>query len=1127
MRHQQERMASLKATRLSVSIVLLVLVPAIQSESCPVAAQTATPAAVVKSIVVKNQQQSEADRSRAVATRVSNGETVSVSAGLLLYRGDIIETFDETKVTLLFLDAPVAERDNEVIIDANAKVGVSSTKSWWGKIWAKVKGAFESKGTYVRLGSKGTEYEFNVFKGEERSTVVVLEGVVLFEEGTFTLAGLGRTNSQVTKVRGTGTLSPFPLTAFNHRVLGQVQTGRALDVQAGQVMDFSATYHVLNDCRQTHYFEFRTSDKTKWLQLLVHKKAEIPARTSLPVEASVRIDATQLLPGQYRANVYAICLDCESEPGCTQFQLDWPLSISVKGNPGPSPPVTPPTPPSIVTPGSSTQEGHITELEELTLTSGFDRPVQATETRVLSVLDWTNKVIMTTQPTYSAQNIIPHFATIEQRSQSFKDARQRAILKKEPGSNADLGHVYSDWDQGAWAVFAYEKERVPSRSRQPAIFDVDKAEAYRLTGQLERAQQLLGTLSTTDSQSVPALNASGNLNLDYAEIARDKRDFVEARKRLAQARNSYATALQSSQVTASSQVGPRAGTTVQTNLGETYLAEGNIAQTQKDLQKARTNYTEAARTFETIQQANSQYPFPVTDLGRAYQGLGNVAHLEGNTSEASAAYEKAERQHRHAIAAHSDFAEAYFNLGDLFDDRGDRESAKENYWLAIKARPEQPAPYYPLAVLIQKEEPQLAAALAATYLQLEPNVFKQGEKAKNARQIAQGRYVEPPLRPFGQRPNGPRPDDPRSDVPPVTSEVTVGTVPNVLSMTRAQALSAMQSAGFVPGRIDDRRNRGTDIVFSQKPSAGTKAARGSAIDLVIDKPIEVPEVIDDKEGTATRKINEKRLVVGTIQHQPSCQSVGKVLQQEPKNGSRVGPGTPINLILGSVGENPITVPDLRGRSRDDAEAALRGLRINLRRMKTEETDRTPEGTVFKQSPEPGSQFAKFCAVNVELTIAIPWTIVENYVGLQLAEAQHRLNAINLHGVVSYQDTAGNPEIVIYQSPHPGSKVSRRSQVALTVSRKPLDDADRPVRGIDMPDVVGMQFNNARNLLGNMGLKVAEPKCIQISQIQARSRRKIIAGTVVFQDIPKGTGVTRGTVVTLTVAYDSCQVIGDR
>ncbi|MBA3355241.1 MAG: PASTA domain-containing protein [Pyrinomonadaceae bacterium] len=1119
MSQQQERMASRKVLRLSLRLILLLLVPSIQAESCPDAAQTATPAAVVKSIVVKNQQQSEADRSQAVATRVSNGETVSVSAGLLLYRGDIIETFDETKVTLLFLDAPVAERDNEVIIDANAKVGVSSTNSWWGKIWVKVKGAFESKGTYVRLGPKGTEYEFNVLRGEERSTVVVLEGVVPFEEGRFTLAGLGRTDSQIAELIGSGTLSPSPLlTAFSHKVSGQVQTGRAVDVRAGQVTTVSGTYYILNDCKQSHYFEFRTSDRTPWLQLLVKKQPEIPAHTSLPVEASLQIDAKQLLPGQYRANVYAICLDCQSEPGCTQFQLDWPLSITVKGNPGPSPPVTLPTPPPIVTPRSSTQEGQIRELEELTLTSGFDRPVQATETRVLSVLDWTNKVILTAQPTYSAQNLIPHFPTIEQRSQSFTDARQRAILRNEPGSNAVLGNVYSDWDQGAMAVFAYEKELAPS-GRRLGTFDVDKAEAYRLTGRLQRAQQLLGTLSATDSQSVPALNASGNLNLDYAEIAKDKRDFVEARKRLAQARNRYESALQSAQVTSSAQVGPRAGTTVQTNLGETALAEGDIAQAIGELLKARTHYTEATRSLESVQQANSLYPFPVTDLGRAYQGLGNVAHLQGNPSEASAAYERAERQHRQAINAHSDFAEAYFNLGDLFDDRGDKRSAEENYRLAIKARPEQPAPYYPLALLIQKEEPQLAAALAATYLQLEPEVFKQGEKAKNARLITEGQYVEPPQRPFQQRPDGQPPSDP---------PVTAGTVPNVLNMTFAQALSAMQTAGFVPGRIDDPEKKSTYIVIKQSPNAGMPAARGSAIDLVIGGGIEVPDVIDDKQQTAVRKITNKHLKVGAIDQEASCKSVGEVLKQKPPKKTRVAPGTVVDLVIRSVGENPLTIPDFRPRNsrplnREEAEAALRVLGIRVDRIQTEQTDKDPEGTVLRQKPKPGSQFAENCPVKVELTIAVPiiWVNVENYVGMTIDQARQRISAVNLSPDVTYQEnSAYNPYTVAHQEPPFGSRVREGSRILLVVAIPPQ------VPTVRVQNVFGMKPEVAKRVLEAQGL-VVDDRDISYDDMPASGKtpdgREIIGGTVMRQQPAANQRVPSGTRVKLVIAHSP---IGD-
>jgi len=1111
MGNQQQTTVSRMVLHLSLLLILLVLAPGTQAQSCPAPAQSVTPAAVVKSVVVRDQEQREAvDRSLAIATRAGSGETVSVSAGLLLYCGDIIETFDHTKVTVLFLDTPVSERDNEVIIDANAKVGISSTNSWWGKIWVKVKGAFNSNATYVRLGATGTEYEFNVFKGEERSTVVVLEGAVHFEEGKFTLAGLSQSNNQVAQSLGPETLSQFPpFTAFAHRVSGQVQTGRALDVRAGQVTDFSGTYHVLNDCRRTHYFEFRTSDNTKWVQLLVHKNAEIPAHVSLPVEATVRIDATQLSPGQYRADIYAICLDCKSEPGCTQSQLDWPLNITVKTNGSPTPTPTPTplptaTPTPTVEPVPSPQAGSVGVLEELTFTRGVDRPAQARDSSVLSVLDWTNRVILTTQPTYSAQNIIPHFPTIEQRSQSFKNARQQSILRNEPGSNAILGNVYSDWDQGALAVSAYAKERAPSGSR-PGTFDVDRVEALRLIGQLEQAERLLGRLSATDSQSVAALNAYGNLNLDYAEIALDKLNFDEALNRLKEARRRYELALQAPQIITGGQIGPRAGATVQTNRGETYLAEGNIAQTRKNLQEARMSYTEAARSLESIQQANSQYPFPVTDLGRAYQGLGNVAHLEGNTSEASAAYEKAERQQLQAINAHRDFAEAYFNLGDLFDDRGDKESAKKNYWLALKARPEQPAPYYPLALLIQKEDPQLAASLAATYLQLEPEVFKQGEKAKNARRIAQRQYVEPPPR-FGD-----------GKVIPVS-----GTVPNVLNLTRAQAISALQTAGFVPGKIDDRRNRSTDIVMKQSPSADTPAARGSAIDLVVGEGIEVPDVIDDKQQTAIRKITGKHLKVGTVDQEASCKTVGEVIKTSPARHTRVAQDTPVNLVIASLGENPVTVPDFQGQSQNEVEATIRNLGLTRRRVKREETDQAREGTVLEQSPKRGTQFARNCPVNVDFTVAIPivWVYVENYVHMQLDEARRRLGNIELYANISYEESSDyNEGMILRQDPPEGTRVRHRTQVSLVVATR-----QRP-RYVPVPRVVGMTPRDARRTLERAGLQVGEERCVVINSDYVGRTAIIVPqaapGTAAGTDPREGTNVLIGTRVILFIAQNRC------
>jgi hypothetical protein len=149
----------------------------------------ATPAASIDKIVVNETNQIEA-LGNVIVTR-ANGEKVQpVTTGLLLYSGDTIETAKNTKVTVLFLDAPVPERHNQVIIDGDAKVGIGSSDSWWGRTWAKVKDTFFSRTTYVQVGAHGTEYEFDVSKDGRQATLVMLEGDFLaVTRGTFKLAG--------------------------------------------------------------------------------------------------------------------------------------------------------------------------------------------------------------------------------------------------------------------------------------------------------------------------------------------------------------------------------------------------------------------------------------------------------------------------------------------------------------------------------------------------------------------------------------------------------------------------------------------------------------------------------------------------------------------------------------------------------------------------------------------------------------------------------------------------------------------------------------------------------------------------------------------------------------------------
>src|SRR6185369_11223540 len=224
---------------------------------------------------------------------------------------------------------------------------------------------------------------------------------------------------------------------------------------------------------------------------------------------------------------------------------------------------------------------------------------------------------------------------------------------------------------------------------------------------------------------------------------------------------------------------------------------GEIALRNNDAAGAQTLFAGAARALEVSQNVTQLYPFPVTDLGVAYRGLGDAAMMAGDRATAAAHYEKARRQHQQAIATHNDFAEAYFNLGDLFEDLGDLKNAKANYFLAIEARPEQPAAYYPLAVLLQDENPRLAAALAATYLKIQPAIFNQGEQGRNAGTIARGERVIPP--------------------PRMGSGVGPGNearVPEVVNLTQSEAARALSAAGYQVGRIDVRSDaRAGEVVL--------------------------------------------------------------------------------------------------------------------------------------------------------------------------------------------------------------------------------------------------------------------------------------------------------------------------
>jgi serine/threonine-protein kinase len=101
----------------------------------------------------------------------------------------------------------------------------------------------------------------------------------------------------------------------------------------------------------------------------------------------------------------------------------------------------------------------------------------------------------------------------------------------------------------------------------------------------------------------------------------------------------------------------------------------------------------------------------------------------------------------------------------------------------------------------------------------------------------------------------------------------------------------------------------------------------------------------------------------------------------------VDPGTRVDVVI-STGPASLIVPDLGGRSLDEALAAVKNVDLSPHIVYLVQPD-TPPGTVIDQAPPASSAARRGQMMN--LTIAVPG-IVPNVAGMSLDQAQRALAA---------------------------------------------------------------------------------------------------------------------------------------
>lgn len=184
-------------------------------------------------------------------------------------------------------------------------------------------------------------------------------------------------------------------------------------------------------------------------------------------------------------------------------------------------------------------------------------------------------------------------------------------------------------------------------------------------------------------------------------------------------------------------------------------------------------------------------------------------------------------------------------------------------------------------------------------------------------------------------------------------------VPDVTGQPRDEAEQAMDEAGL--GVSVETRNSSdvaVDAVIETDPPAGESVRRGSEVTLIVSSgpsQVAVPPVVGQTQSAAEQQLSARGLESSATE-EASDRPAGEVISQSPDAGTRVDPGSTVELVV-STGPEPVDtvdVPNVVGLTRADAVAQITGLGLSPS-VEERTTDIEPQdGRVIDQNPGGGS-----------------------------------------------------------------------------------------------------------------------------------------------------------------------------
>jgi eukaryotic-like serine/threonine-protein kinase len=269
----------------------------------------------------------------------------------------------------------------------------------------------------------------------------------------------------------------------------------------------------------------------------------------------------------------------------------------------------------------------------------------------------------------------------------------------------------------------------------------------------------------------------------------------------------------------------------------------------------------------------------------------------------------------------------------------------------------------------------------------------------------------------------------------LTNRTQQVTVPQVVGADQANAEAKLRQEGFKVDSTSKFSEQPDGRVIGQDPSGNAKADKGSTVTLTVSKgreQVTVPQVVGLTAKSARGRLDKAGLTANERDENSTTVEKGRVISASPGEGEKVDKGSSVTLVVSS-GPEQVAVPDVTGKSFDEASSTLQAAGLKVTRS-DKESDQDP-GTVLAQNPKGGVQVATGSAVALVVAKAPSTVEVPDVTGEDVAAAVRRLSSegFEINQQTRDVDSPEGDGVVIEQDP-PNGKAKKGSSVTIIVGK---------------------------------------------------------------------------------------------